>query len=102
MTPVLITRVLGSGVPLYSSTFVAILRASSKPPLPVTALAHPELMTTDRTPFPFRCSKVNLLTCTGAAWNLFVVNTAAAAVHGSSDEIRAKSGYFVFEALTPT
>ena len=42
-----------------------------------------------------------LLTCTGAALNLFVVKTAAAE-HGASETIIAKSGNFVFEGLTPT
>lgn len=44
---------------------------------------------------------ISLLTCTGAAWNLLVVNTAAAE-HGVSDEIKARSGNLVFDALTPT
>jgi hypothetical protein len=95
------TMVLGSEMPLHSSTFAPMFCASARPPFPVTALAQPLLMTTERTPCPLRWFSVDLLTCTGAAWNLFVVNTAAAA-QGSSDEIKARSGYFVFDALTPT
>lgn len=101
ITPVLMTSVLGSLSPLHSSTFAPILTASSRPPFPVTAFAHPELITTDRISCPCRLCSVFRLTCTGAAWNLFVVNTAAAE-HGSSDEIRARSGNLVLDAFTPT
>ena len=54
-----------------------------------------------RTPEPCLVSKTFLLTRTGAAWNLFVVKTAAPA-HGVSDAIKARSGKRVFDALTPT
>lgn len=50
ITPVLMTRVLGSLSPLSSSTLLPMLVASSRPPLPVTALAEPVLITTDRIP----------------------------------------------------
>ena len=78
-----------------------MLAASSRPPLPVTALAQPELMTMARMPSPLRAESVFLLTVTGAAWNLFLVNTAAAE-HGVSDVMSARSGNLVFEGLTPT
>lgn len=38
---------------------------------------------------------------TGAAWNLFFVKTAAAE-HGLSEAIKAKSGKRVLDGLTPT
>src|ERR1700722_9777925 len=105
MTPVLITMLR---LPLPSSSsrkhddaFSPIAVASSMPPLPVTALAQPELMIMDLTPRPPRFSSMALLTCTGAAWNLFFVNTAAAE-HGCSDAMKARSGYLVFDGLTPT
>lgn len=101
MTPVLITRELSFSTPLHSSTFLPICTASSRPPLPVTALAQPELITTARIPSPLRLCRVFLLTCTGAAWNLLVVNTAAAE-HGVSEAISARSGKRVLEAFTPT
>lgn len=44
-----------------------MLVASSRPPLPVTALAQPELMMTDLMPCPFRRLSTSLLTVTGAA-----------------------------------
>ena len=43
----------------------------------------------------------SLLNTTGAAWNLFLVNTAAAA-QGRSDASSARSGRVLFEGLTPT
>jgi hypothetical protein len=75
--------------------------ASSMPPLPVTALAHPELTMIDRTPAPPRLSSILLLTCTGAAWNLLVVKTAAA-YEGVSDTTKARSAFFVLDGFTPT
>jgi hypothetical protein len=41
------------------------------------------------------------LILTGAAWNLLVVNTAAAE-HGLSEAMKARSGNLVLDALTPT
>ena len=104
MTPVDMTRVElasdGSGE-RQLSTAEAILLASSRPSLPVTALAQPELMTMARIPSPLRASRVFRLTVTGAAWNLFLVKTAAAE-HGASEAINARSGKRVFDAFTPT
>lgn len=74
--------------------------ASSRPPLPVTALAQPELMMTLRTRLPVRASR-SRLKVTGAAWNLFLVKTAAAA-QGWSEVIKARSGLVVLAGLTPT
>lgn len=71
------------------------------PPFPVTALAQPELTTTDRMPAPLLFLSMSLLTVTGAAWNLFVVKTAAPE-QGVSEAIKARSSKRVFEALTPT
>ena len=50
--------------------------------------------------FCLRCSRARLKV-TGAAWNLFFVNTAAAA-HGTSDASSARSGFVVFPGFTPT
>ena len=105
MTPVDMTRVELASEALVDerqlSTVEAILLASSRPPLPVTALAQPALMTMARMPSPLRDSKVFRLTVTGAAWNLFLVKTAAAE-HGVSETIKARSGKRVFEGFTPT
>lgn len=58
ITPVDMTRLLGvsSGLPRVSVAVCDILLASSSPPLPVTALAQPELMIMLRMPEPFRLS----------------------------------------------
>lgn len=109
ITPVLITIVLlpfPSSSPLLSSLKQRSVRspmaiASSIPPLPVTAFAHPELITTARMPSPFLLCRISRDTVTGAAWNLFVVNTAAAA-HGDSEAMSARSSKRVLLALTPT
>lgn len=104
MTPVDMTRVLlglDGGLENCESTVRAILRASSMPPWPVTALAQPELMMMDRTPSPERFRSISLLTVTGAAEKGFWVKTAAAE-QGISDVIRARSGKRVLLALTPT
>lgn len=76
-------------------------QASSIPPFPVTAFAQPELTTTPLIPLPSFILKISLLTVTGAAWNLFLVNTAAEE-HGVSEAIKARSSNRVFEGLTPT
>lgn len=86
--------------PLHSSTWAPILLASSRPPFPVTAFAQPELTTIARIPFPCLFCNISLVTCTEAAWNLFVVKTAAAE-HGVSEHISATSGKWVFDVLTP-
>ncbi len=58
----------------------------------MTAFAHPEFTRTPWIPWwLFRFSK-SLLKVTGAAWNLFFVNTAAAA-HGRSEAMKARSGF---------
>ena len=105
MTPVDMTRVeLGSEALVEAkqwSTVDAILLASSRPPLPVTALAQPALITIARIPSPLRASRFLRLTVTGAAWNLFWVKTAAAE-HGVSEVSKAKSGKRVFDGFTPT
>ena len=43
----------------------------------------------------------SLLKVTGAAWNLFLVKTAAA-LQGISEEMKARSGFVVFPGFTPT
>jgi hypothetical protein len=58
-------------------------------------------MITERIPEFFLLLSISLLTVTGAAWNLFLVNTAAAA-HGVSDVMNARSGALLFVAFTPT
>lgn len=69
--------------------------------MPVTAFAQPELTTTLRRP-AFRLPWSTLrLKVTGAAWNLFLVKTAAAA-QGRSDVTMARSGLLVLPGLTPT
>jgi hypothetical protein len=83
-----------------SSTAVAIWAASSRPPLPVTAFAQPELIMMALIPSPERFCKVSRLAITGAAWNLFLVNTAAAE-QGVSDEIIARSGRYLLVGFTP-
>ena len=100
ITPVDITRV-EEGEERQASTAEAMAWASSRPPLPVTAFAQPAFITTARIPSPPRDWRVERLTVTGAAWNLFLVKTAAAE-QGVEEEIRARSGKRVFEALTPT
>ena len=105
MTPVLMTMVLDPLPSLGSSKHLSaskpIFSASSMPPFPVTALAHPELMITARTPALFLLFSISLLTVTGAAWNLFFVKTAAAA-HGVSEAMKARSGVLLLVGLTPT
>lgn len=101
ITPVLITMVLPSRTPRALSASRAIAAASSRPPLPVTAFAHPELMTTPERPALARSRSSARLNVTGAAWNLFFVKTAAAA-HGTSDASSARSGFVVLRGFTPT
>ena len=105
ITPVLITIVLpplpSLGASKHRSASAPIFSASSIPPLPVTALAHPELIMIDRIPVLFLLFNIFRLTVTGAAWNLFFVNTAAAA-HGVSEARNARSGVLLFVGLTPT
>lgn len=109
MTPVLMTKLLGPSSPLAalvprpfsaSSDAFPIALASSSPPRPVTAFAHPEFTTKPLIPAPFRFCKTSLVTVTGAAWNRFCVNTAAAE-QGLSDAKRAMSSKRVLEGLTP-
>ena len=69
--------------------------------MPVTALAHPELTMIPRRPEPPRFSRTERETWTGAAWNLFVVKTAAP-LQGRSEAISAISGLDMLEGLTPT
>ncbi len=79
----------------------AMLAASSRPPFPVTAFAQPELMITDLIPSPERFLRMFRLIVTGAAWNMFWVNTAAADA-GLSEVRSARSGNRVLDAFTPT
>lgn len=83
-----------------SSTAVAIWAASSRPLLPVTAFAQPELIMMALIPSPERFCKVSRLTITGAAWNLFLVNTAAAE-QGILDKRIARSGRYLLVGFTP-
>ena len=102
ITPVDITRVLlGVGGGRLFSSEAAMLVASSRPPLPVTAFAQPELMIMERMPSPPAFWRVSRLTVTGAAWKMFCVKTAAAEA-GNSDVMRARSGKRVLDGLTPT
>ncbi len=107
MTPVDITSVLlkplvaGSEEARHVSTALLILTESSNPFLPVTAFAHPELMIIARIPSPFRFCNTSRLTVTGAAWNLFLVKTAAPA-QGVSEITKARSGNRALVDLTPT
>ena len=106
ITPVDMTRVLSlsSGEEELGSSpsrQFAMLVASSRPPLPVTAFAQPELMITDLIPSPERFLRMFRLIVTGAAWNMFCVNTAAADA-GVSDVRSARSGKRVLDAFTPT
>jgi hypothetical protein len=103
ITPVDMTRLVGleGGSPVAEDATSAILIASSSPPFPVTALAQPELTTMLRIPVPFRDSSTFRETCTGAAWNLLVVNTAAPFA-GISDATNAMSGFDLLDAFTPT
>lgn len=100
ITPVLMTSV-ESWLPTLWSVVFAMLAASSKPPMPVTALAHPELIITLRRPALALVWSTFRLKVTGAAWNLFLVNTAAAE-HGNSEVTKARSGLLVLPGLTPT
>ncbi len=107
MTPVDMTRVLGPCVESSSSDWKwelvveAICWASSRPPVPVTALAQPELTMMLRKPAPLRFSRTERETWTGAAWNLLVVKTAAP-LQGRSEAINAISALEAFVGLTPT
>lgn len=103
ITPVDMTRVLSGdeGLGRSPSRHFAMLVASSSPPLPVTAFAQPELMITDLIPSPERFLRMSRLIVTGAAWNMFCVNTAAADA-GLSDVRSARSGKRVLDAFTPT
>lgn len=69
MTPVDMTRVLSGEEELGSSPsrHFAMLVASSRPPLPVTAFAQPELIITDLIPSPERFLRMFRLIVTGAA-----------------------------------
>ena len=69
ITPVDMTRVLSGDEELGSSPSrdAAMLAASSSPPLPVTALAQPELIITDLMPSPERFLRTFRLIVTGAA-----------------------------------
>ena len=84
-----------------SSTAWAIWAASSRPPLPVTAFAQPELIMMALIPSPERFCRASRVTVTGAAWNLFLVKTAAAE-QGFSDERMARSGRCLLLGFTPT
>ena len=101
ITPVDMTREVGELALKHCDAVRDMERASSRPPLPVTALAQPELMMMLLIPLPPVSSRTDRETCTGAAWNLLVVKTAAA-LAGGSEAIRAMSGLLVLEALTPT
>ena len=102
ITPVDITRVLfGVGGGRLLSSEEAMLVASSRPPLPVTAFAQPELTIMERMPSPPVFWRVFRLTVTGAAWKMFCVKTAAAEA-GISDVMRARSGKRMLDGLTPT
>ena len=103
ITPVDMTRALRWEEECGSSPSrdAAMLAASSSPPFPVTAFAQPELMITDLMPSPEHFSRTSRLTVTGAAWNVFCVNTAAAEA-GFSDVRSARSGSRVLDAFTPT
>jgi hypothetical protein len=106
ITPVLITRVFDAPPFPFSdvthrSTAAPIASASSIPPFPVTALAQPELITIARRSALFLCNSTFRLTTTGAAWNLFLVKTAAAE-HGVSDAMIQRSGELALLGLTPT
>lgn len=106
MTPVDMTRLFGPSVDVSlgwnrEEVDRAIWCASSKPPVPVTALAQPELTMIPRRPEPPRFSMTERETWTGAAWNLLVVKTAAP-LHGRSEAINAISGFEVLDAFTPT
>lgn len=71
ITPVDMTRVLslsvGEELGSSPSRHSAILVASSRPPLPVTAFAQPELIITDLIPSPDRLLRMFRLIVTGAA-----------------------------------
>lgn len=103
ITPVDMTRLVGveGESPVAVEAVSAIFWASSIPPLPVTALAHPELMIMLRMPSPLRVSRILREICTGAAWNLLVVKTAAAFA-GVSDVMNAMSGFDLLDGFTPT
>ena len=105
MTPVDMTMELPPSPSLVDgkqeSAVAAMDSASSNPPFPVTALAHPELIITPRMFLLLLRFNIFLLTVTGAAWNLFLVKTAAAA-HGISDARKARSGLLLLDGLTPT
>ena len=103
MTPVDMTRAVSGDEDSGSrpSRDAAMLAASSSPPFPVTAFAQPELIITDLMPSPERFLRMFRLTVTGAAWNMFCVNTAAADA-GFSDVRSARSGNRVLDAFTPT
>lgn len=103
ITPVDMTRVLSGDEESGSrpSRDAAMLVASSSPPFPVTAFAQPELMITDLIPSPERFLRMFRLNVTGAAWNIFWVNTAAADA-GLSDVRSARSGKRVLDAFIPT
>lgn len=96
MTPVDMTKVFPVEeeelelIPRDLSTAATMSFASFKPPSPVTAFAHPLLITMARIPSPLVSSMICFDTSTGAALNAFVVNTADA-VAGVSDTIAAKS-----------
>ena len=78
MTPVEATSTSRGSQPMPCAASTVISRASARPCGPVQALAQPLLVTTARArpPDAARCS---CETSTGAAWAMFVVNTAAAA-----------------------
>lgn len=106
ITPVDITRVWpissgGRSGAMHLSTAWDISKASFNPPCPVTAFAQPAFMAMARKPSPWRQSSIALLTVTGAARTLFLVNTAAAE-QGFSEAIIARSGNCLLLALMPT
>ena len=77
-----------------------IVQASSRPAVPVQALAQPELVTTACAVPVCTCAR---LTVTGAATTRLVVNTPAAAA-GRSETSRARSALplrFMPQALMP-
>lgn len=84
-----------------ASAAFPMLCASSSPPLPVTAFAHPEFTIMERIPTFLRVCSTFRLTVTGAAWKMFLVKVAAA-LHGDEEARRARSGRDLLVAFTPT
>src|ERR1035441_8397756 len=100
MTPVDETMTSSFGNPRSAAAQLRTRRAASRPGFPVTAFAQPAFTTTARTRPRLR-ARSRLPRMTGAAWNRFFVNRAAAFAPFSATRSARSGRFFRMPARTP-